>query len=172
MLPTFSFADSSVQLCFGGAVLPAPSLSPKGGPSHAWVHHVDPKPHPQACWLHVTFRKGLSLAAVAVLQVKPALRSYPGASLCRWCSELGVLGELPQMVEVWAEECCPFHMALGEQGLTWRGRRDTLMGFFPQHLKANYVLPNYGRSFTKLGVLLPTIKTHFTELIPSTFNSN
>lgn len=48
-------------------------LSPysKGGPSHAWVHHVDPKPHPQACWLHVTFRKGLFLVAVAGLQVIP-----------------------------------------------------------------------------------------------------
>lgn len=76
------------------------------------------------------------------------------------------------MVEVWAEERCSFCMALGEQGLTWGGKRGYSMDFFLQHLKTSYVLPNYGRSFTQLGVLLLTIMTHFTELISSAFNSN
>ena len=75
------------------------------------------------------------MAAVAGLQVmpwlKPVLWSHPGASPCQQCSELGVLGELPQPVEVRAEEHCPFRMALGEQGLTWGGKGGHFDGLLP-----------------------------------------
>lgn len=127
-----------------------PSLSSKEGPSHAWVHRVDPKPHPQACWLRVTFRTGISLTASVGLQLipglKPAFQSQL-ESLCQLHLEIGVLGELPQLVEIWAKESCPFHIILAEHDLTWRRKGGILMGFFSQCLKASYVLANYGRNF-------------------------
>lgn len=52
-------------------------------------------------------------------------------SLCQLQLELGILGELPQLVEIWAKESCPFHIFLAEHDLSCGGKGDTLMDFFP-----------------------------------------
>lgn len=63
--------------------------------------------------------------------MKPALWSHPGASPCQQRSELGVSGELLRPADVWAEERCPFRMALGNQGLIWGEKGEHFDGRLP-----------------------------------------